>query len=146
MSTSSASGSGDSSSSVPPGRGPHGVTGGARTILVVDDDEAIREAVGEVLVDEGYRVLFAENGLRALEILRTRAPAAILLDLMMPVMSGWEVLEAVAESSELARIPIIVLSAMSAPPGHAFLSKPVNLDELLELVGRTCAPQPSSRS
>src|ERR1700691_5925439 len=108
------------------------------TVLVVDDDAEIREVMIHLLEQEGYTVLGAENGLQALVQLRESHPNLMLLDLMMPVMSGWEVLEALAETGELARIPIIVVSAMCAPGAQACLRKPVDLDELLALVGRYC--------
>jgi two-component system response regulator CpxR len=108
------------------------------TVLVVDDDAEIREVMIHLLEQEGYTVLGAENGLQALVQLRESHPNLMLLDLMMPVMSGWEVLEALAETGELARIPVIVVSAMCAPGAQACLRKPVDLDELLALVGRYC--------
>jgi CheY-like chemotaxis protein len=108
------------------------------TVLVVDDDAEIREVLIHLLEQEGYTVLGAENGLQALVQLRESQPNLMLLDLMMPVMSGWEVLEALAETGELARIPVIVVSAMCAPGAQACLRKPVDLDELLALVGRYC--------
>ncbi len=106
-------------------------------MLVVDDDLAIREVVSEVLRDEGYEVACAADGVQAMQAMR-RAPRPdlVLLDLMMPVMSGWEVLEQVHEDSELARVPIVVVSAMSAPGGHEHLSKPIDLDRLLATVKR----------
>ena len=115
------------------------------TVLVVDDDAEIREVLIQLLEEEGYTVLGAENGLQALAQLRERHPNLMLLDLMMPVMSGWEVLETLGESGELATIPVIVVSAMCAPGAQACLRKPVDLDELLTLVGRYChAPAPIS--
>ena len=61
-----------------------------REILVVDDDRDIRETLAEILLHEGYHVEMAENGARAVELIkRGPAPALVLLDLMMPVMSGW---------------------------------------------------------
>lgn len=106
-------------------------------MLVVDDDLAIREVVSEVLLDEGYEVTCAADGAQAMEAMR-RAPRPdlVLLDLMMPVMSGWEVLEQVHDDSELSRVPIVVVSAMTAPGGHEHLSKPIDLDRLLATVGR----------
>ncbi|MDP9149692.1 MAG: response regulator [Myxococcota bacterium] len=110
------------------------------TVLVVDDDKAIREIVAEVLRDEGYDVVCAENGLEALiELRKEHHPDLMLLDLMMPVMSGWEVLEQLESSDELSRIPVIVVSAMSAPGVSEHLSKPIDLERLLATVGRLTA-------
>jgi CheY-like chemotaxis protein len=109
-------------------------------VLVVDDDAEIRETLSALLQHEGYTVFRAENGKQALEQLRQihPHPSCVLLDLMMPVMSGWEVLEEVSESAELSRIPIVVVSAMCAPGAKACLQKPVDLDELLEVVDSCC--------
>jgi CheY-like chemotaxis protein len=101
----------------------------------------IRDTLAELLQQEGYIVLRAENGVQALEHLRHGHPDVMLLDLMMPVMSGWEVLEELGESGELPNVPIIVISAMCAPGARACLRKPVDLDELLTLVGSCCVKQ-----
>lgn len=105
------------------------------TILVVDDDEAIRETLADVLREEGYDVVLASNGAEALERLTwTKAPNLVVLDLMMPVMSGWELLEAVQADERLKKIPVLVVSAMTAPGVCACIPKPLNLDVLLRAV------------
>jgi CheY-like chemotaxis protein len=114
----------------------------AGVVLVVDDDVEIRETLTQLLQQEGYTVLRAANGEQALEQLRRCHPNVMLLDLMMPVKSGWEVLEELDESGELGTIPIIVVSAMCAPGARACLRKPVDLDELLAVVG-TCCREPA---
>jgi two-component system response regulator CpxR len=107
------------------------------SVLVVDDDEAIRQVISEVLRDEGYEVVCAENGLQALrELRKEHHPDLVLLDLMMPVMSGWEVLDELQSSDELSRIPVVVVSAMTAPGVSEHLAKPIDLDHLLATVGR----------
>ncbi len=110
------------------------------TVLVADDDEAIRDVIAEVLRDEGYRVVCAENGQRALDALRKDVrPDLLLLDLMMPVMSGWEVLEHLKELREgdsLSKVPIVIISAMASPGAYEHLAKPIDLDRLLEAVAR----------
>jgi len=108
------------------------------TVLVVDDDASIRETVSDVLQEEGYLVLCAENGKTALELLASAQPSLVLLDLMMPVMSGWEVLEELGARDELAHIPIVVVSAMHAPGARMCLSKPVDLGHLLQVVAHYC--------
>lgn len=111
------------------------------TVLVVDDDDAIRETLRDLLQEEGYNVLVASNGREALDTLEhaTENPAVVLLDLMMPVMTGWEVLEELSRSEPLARIPVVIVSAMCAPGAAAFLPKPVRMSNLLEVVARYCA-------
>ncbi len=107
------------------------------SVLVVDDDQAIREIVAEVLRDEGYRVVCAENGKQALhELEGEKHPDLVLLDLMMPVMSGWEVLEEIQANEHLSRIPVVVVSAMGAPGVREHLAKPIDLQRLLDTVGR----------
>ncbi len=108
-----------------------------RSILVVDDDEAIRQVIAEVLRDEGYDVVCAANGAQALrELQKKERPDLMLLDLMMPVMSGWEVLEELEATEPRSRIPIVVVSAMGAPGVAEHLSKPLDLDDLLATVAR----------
>jgi CheY-like chemotaxis protein len=110
---------------------------GRANVLVVDDDEAIRDVVAEVLREEGYDVVCAQNGLQALRELEGNGHTdLVLLDLMMPVMSGWEVLEEMQGNDRLSRIPVVVVSAMSAPGVSEHLAKPIDLDRLLDTVGR----------
>lgn len=115
-----------------------------RTVLVVDDDPYIREALAEVLEDEGYPVATAADGEEALERLAgAPAPALILLDLRMPGMSGWELRRRLLADPSLAGIPVVLLSADSrleeaqAVLGAAgSLRKPPSLEDLLAAVGR----------
>jgi CheY-like chemotaxis protein len=115
-------------------------TPSTRTILIVDDDEAIREVLGGVLTDEGYAVVSAVNGAAALSLLEemSEMPGLVLLDLMMPVMSGWEFLEVVRADERFAKVPIIVVSAMNAPGVSEHLAKPIDLDRLLSAVAKWC--------
>jgi two-component system, OmpR family, response regulator CpxR len=108
-------------------------------VLVVDDDEAIRETVSEVLTEEGYDVACAENGEQALEKLQTMNDLrVVLLDLMMPVMSGWEFLEVVQSSDRFRSIPVVVVSAMAAPGVEGHIQKPIDLERLLSTVEQFC--------
>jgi CheY-like chemotaxis protein len=107
-------------------------------VLVVDDDAGIRESLRQVLQDAGYEVVEAADGRQALGMLTPR-PALMLVDLMMPELDGWELLDELARTAPLAEIPVCVLSAIAshAPPNaKAVLQKPVDLDELLETVER----------
>lgn len=108
-------------------------------VLVVDDDPDIRDTLREVIEAEGHSVVTAANGRAALEaLIMGLRPSLIVLDLMMPAMSGWDVLDAIRGDRALADIPIAVMSAAGArtPPLGAtcFLAKPIDLDTLLELV------------
>src|SRR5262249_28727536 len=79
-------------------------------ILFVDDDDDIREAIAEGLTDNGFDVLTAANGLDAMRVLRNTHPSVILLDLMMPVMDGYEFLEERRVDPALAAIPVAVIT------------------------------------
>ena len=110
--------------------------GSARAgILVVDDDDDIRDSLAWLLEDEGYRVDVAANGREALVLLaRIPRPCVALVDLRMPVMDGVELIERLRADPRYAALPIIVFSAAStvAPPaGVALLKKPIPTVELL---------------
>ena len=117
-----------------------------RTILIVDDDDDVRNAVAEVLEDGNYHALRAANGVAALEQLRTAAPrpCVILLDMMMPVMDGNEFRARQQSDESLREIPVVVLTAHAEAKRSAgmqpaaFLKKPVDLSELLEIIERYC--------
>jgi CheY-like chemotaxis protein len=115
-------------------------TAGRPSVLVVDDDDSIREVLAEVLRDEGYRVASAGNGEQALREMHEHGhPDLMLLDLMMPVMSGWELLEILQGNAELSHIPVVIVSAMNAPGACEHLAKPIDLDRLLATVSRLTA-------
>jgi CheY-like chemotaxis protein len=105
--------------------------------MVVEDDPDIRQLFAEVLEANGYRVLQAGNGKDALDLLRAgAAPALIFLDLMMPVMSGPELLEVLALDPELARVPVVVVSAFATGTVEGvkrFVQKPVSAALLKEI-------------
>ena len=116
-----------------------------RQVLVVDDYEINRDAL-EVILEDDYEVLLAENGKEALEAMRENAEtlSLVLLDLMMPVMTGFEVLERVRTDEDLRHIPIIVLTAEKSAELQAlqlgaadFITKPFDVHEvILARVGR----------
>lgn len=114
-----------------------------KTILVVEDDDAIRESLRQILEFEGYLVKVATNGKEAIELLKdSERPCLILLDLMMPIMNGWEFLQIHDENVGLATIPVVVVSAAGdrskSVSGVEFIKKPVELDLLLKIVDRFC--------
>lgn len=118
-----------------------------RTILVVEDDPAARATISDLLSDEGYTCVEAADGRDAIDVLSgaPAPPCAILLDLMMPRMNGWEFGEWLREQPALARVPLIVLSAAKGAgadakrlAASAFIPKPFDLDDLLATVARYC--------
>jgi CheY-like chemotaxis protein len=105
-------------------------------VLVVEDDEAERMALAHVLRDGGFSVALAEDGEQALLILEHHAPPAlVLLDLIMPRVTGWQVLRTMERTARLADIPVIVLTAFATrgglPVGCRVLHKPFERDLLL---------------
>jgi two-component system response regulator CpxR len=114
-----------------------------RSVLVVEDDNDVRNTLGEFLQDEGYEVETATNGKEALDQLGKHKPGLVLLDLMMPIMSGWEFLEKRNESKELSQVPVLVLSAVPGKPyvpgALACLKKPIDLQRLMDFVELYCA-------
>lgn len=109
-------------------------------ILLVDDNQSIRECLIWVLEEEGYEVLTAVNGQEALDVLETRLPDFILLDLMMPVMNGWQFREQQHLNPHLKNIPTLILSAkiniesQRFYSNEFFLPKPFDIDELIDLI------------
>ena len=110
----------------------------------MDDDPDILEALSEILEAEGFEIRRARNGKEALERLEPDPPRLILLDLMMPVMDGWEFAQRMRQKPpEISRIPVIVLSADRNVGSKALdigavghLAKPFELNDLLEMVRR----------
>ena len=112
----------------------------ALRILIVDDDESIRDFISAALEDEGYEIVTALHGAAALEIIAHSPPSLILLDLRMPVMDGWTFARVYRERPR-PHIPIVVLTAAQDAAENAqqadadgYLAKPFGLIELLTLV------------
>ena len=120
--------------------GDHKDVAAARFVLVVDDDPDLLDVTSFVIANEGMAVETARNGEEALALLGTgRLPAVVLLDLMMPVMNGWEFLATVANDPVLRGLPVVVLTAAEhaqVPGALEVLSKPMDLKELLRVVER----------
>ncbi len=114
------------------------------SLLIVDDEELARESLAELLELEGYEVLMAENGKVALEMLAAgQRPSVILLDLMMPVLDGWQFLEARKADASLAAMPVVLISGQAdsaavakSYPRTNYLQKPVPLPKLLTILSR----------
>jgi CheY-like chemotaxis protein len=113
-------------------------------VLIVEDDEDLREMMAQLLTLEGFHTATVANGREALEYLHESVkPEVILLDLMMPVMDGWEFRRQQQADPALAPVPVIVLSALdhgraSDLEADAFLKKPLDFDRLLSLVRTYC--------
>lgn len=116
-------------------------------VLVVDDDANIRKMIVAALKRDGYTFLEAPNGREALDLMRAQHPDVVVLDLMMPVLSGWDVLRERSGDEDLMSIPVIIVSANRDPEvAHAvsqgicaFLPKPFDIGALSALV-RSCMP------
>jgi CheY-like chemotaxis protein len=113
-------------------------------VLIVEDDEDLREMMAQLLTLEGFQTATVANGREALEYLHEAAkPDIILLDLMMPVMDGWEFRRQQQADPAIAPVPVIVLSALdqnraATLDATAFLKKPLDFDRLLSLVRAHC--------
>jgi DNA-binding response OmpR family regulator len=119
----------------------------SKTILVIDDEPDLLQAVCGFLEDEGFDVRAASSGSEGLDVLRTGSPPdLVLLDVMMPGLSGYEVLERMSAIESVKRVPVIMMSAVDpsvtahGPRGRwrAFLRKPFGIDDLLATIAR-CA-------
>lgn len=111
-------------------------------ILIVDDEQDLLDSLAEFFEDEGFCVATARNGAEALaRLVNGDLPSVVILDLLMPVMSGIEVYEAMQKDPRLARLPVVVSTSdpSRAPSGVLIMKKPVNLDRLLNTV-RQYAP------
>lgn len=113
------------------------------TILIVDDEFGIAESVGSLFSDEGFRVFTAVNGKQGLEKLAERAPEIVLIDYMMPVMNGAEMLQALRAQPKYAQLPVVMMSGRrshdesgSARPRPRSLRKPFDAFTILEIVRR----------
>jgi CheY-like chemotaxis protein len=124
--------------STPPGE----LTLGTATVLVIDDDAEIRQALLELLEDEDYAVVLAANGKEALDLITGGLkPDVILLDVMMPVMDGWHFLSARLGHPELIEVPIIIISAGQEAEHEArkvgvfeVARKPLHVDDLIRRI------------
>ena len=121
-------------------------------VLVVDDDPSIRRMIVAALRRDGYVFREAPNGKEALDVMRSEHPNVVVLDLMMPVLSGWDVLQARELEPELKEIPVIIISANRAPEVAtavdkgicAFLPKPFDIGALSALVRSCLTPESST--
>jgi signal transduction histidine kinase/DNA-binding response OmpR family regulator len=117
------------------------------TIIVCDDEAPIRTIVVEHLERHGYRILEADSGEKTIALASANSIQAILLDLHMPGLSGWETLQRLKDSPDTARIPVVVLSVLSPTAGklkdiaqqlipQGWVQKPFDEERLLAELGR----------
>ena len=113
------------------------------TVLVVDDEFDLTSTVRAILEGEGYRVDVCANGREALERLKAGRPDLVLLDVMLPVVDGYGVLQAIRQTPDLADVPVVLMNSYPPKKGGAgwqgFLRKPFSLGSLLDTV-RQAAP------
>jgi CheY-like chemotaxis protein len=113
-------------------------------VLIVEDDPDVREMLDSLLQYEGYTTDTAWNGAEALKQVERRRPCLVLLDLMMPVMDGWEFRECQLQDPAIADVPVICVTAMHEPEkasealGVPCLQKPIEIDTILDIVESTC--------
>jgi len=111
-----------------------------KTVLVVDDEFALLEALATLLLDEGYRVLTASNGQQALERMAEERPHLVLTDWMMPLMDGLKLISTLRADPGYASVPILLMSAVDAAktrtqhPDVPFIQKPFDVDDLVTRV------------
>ena len=120
-------------------------------VLVAEDDPSIRLAIEFMLKLEGFKVLFAEDGHRALEVAKNDLPDVILLDHVMPKMDGKEVFTRLKDQESTSRIPVLVLTGMARVnptdwAGADFIGKPFNPDELISRIRAALSTSPDSVS
>jgi PAS domain S-box-containing protein len=114
----------------------------AAVVLVIDDDPLVADLLRRTLVKDGYRVEYAENGEKGLQLARQLRPDAITLDVMMPGMDGWQVMTRLKSDPELADIPVILLSIVNdrktgfALGATEYLTKPLDRERLTAVLGR----------
>ncbi|MGH8591733.1 MAG: response regulator, partial [Gammaproteobacteria bacterium] len=115
----------------------------AQTVLIDDDDDDIAESITDLLVERGLTVLRARDGEEAMVVLDNHSVQMILLDLLMPMVSGWEFLAERRRSERITGIPVIAISGSQVALEHtrhdlieAVLIKPFTSADLFELVGR----------
>lgn len=114
-----------------------------RSIMVVEDDDDIRNIITDLLESEGYSTLAASNGKEALDLLeKVEKPCLVLLDMMMPIMNGRQFLDVLKHNSILAPIPVLIVSAIAdrcdAEGAVGILKKPIDIDVILKVVSQYC--------
>ena len=117
------------------------------TVLIVDDNAGLVDLLQRYLADQPYRVMTATGGREGLRLAREAAPSVIVLDVMMPEMDGWEILQRLRTYPDTAQTPVIICSAVGEPElaqslgATAFLQKPVRREDFLTALRHVGAPR-----
>ena len=119
-------------------------------ILIIEDEDLIRESLEDLLLAEGFKVITAENGERGMHLAKQNQPDLILCDVRMPIFNGYEVLEWLRQDKELSTVPFLFLTSMmdrhSTRKGMSlgaddYLEKPCTKDELLAAIAARLGKQ-----
>lgn len=111
-----------------------------KSILIVDDELNLAESIGQLLASEGFATRAVAGGTAGLEIMKKNKPDLLILDVIMPVVNGQEVIRQMKENSNLATIPILLMSGSKEPVRshglvwNKFIRKPFDMEELLDVV------------
>ena len=113
-------------------------------ILYIEDERPVLELVRHALKLSGYNIVGATTGRQGLDLMRREKPAVLLLDLMMPDFNGWDVYREMKRDTELAEIPVIVVTAKvptrskiiidDLPPVDDYITKPFDVEQLVRSV------------
>lgn len=117
------------------------------SILIVEDEKDARDTLKDAFEDAGYSVRVAGDGVEALAMLEAKAPDVMLLDLVMPVMSGNEVYDAMQRDARWSAIPVVITTSdpSRAPQGALVMRKPLDLRRLLDVVKQFANPPSSAQ-
>ena len=118
-------------------------------ILIVDDEEHILNSLKIYLGMEGFETITTDRGAKALSLMKENKPSLVLLDVMMPEMDGFEVLNSIRSDPDVKDIPVVMLTAKSQDEDilrgyneqvSSYMTKPFNLDELVTTINMILKP------
>jgi len=119
----------------------HAAGRASECVLIVDDEELIRDTLSELVEMAGCSAICAANGAEALRMLAERHACLVILDLKMPVMNGFEFLAAIAREPAFADLPVVISTSapQHAPAGFPVIPKPIDIESVFRLVRRNCS-------
>ena len=126
------------------------MTSSVKTVLIIEDEEDAAELFAEMMRVSGFRVLKTSNSAPALDMMIAEPPDVVILDIMMPDISGLDILRQMRSDPDLANIPVVVVSAKSMPAdikkgmeagASTYLTKPVGFLDLKDAVERALGSQ-----